>query len=340
MATYTYSGDISARTSVYAAQKLQERALAQVVTPRFAQAVTIPQKKSKTITFRRYESLASNIVALAEYQSDAGEKMTYSDVTATLEWYGKVLWISDVIQDTHEDPVLDEQIDLLAEWKAEVVEKININCIKAGTNKFLAGSAAARTSVGSVIAGGELRAIVRSMKQNRAKYISKIVKASAGIATEPVAPAFFALGHTDLAPDIRDLPGFIDAAYYSDSDKALPNELGKWEDLRFVLTDMFTPWKAAATSVSSTAFLSNQAIPSSASNPDVYPLIILGQNAFGTVSLQGKNVVQPVVVNPGKPTKDDPNGRKGFVSITFPYTTIILNQAYMYRYEVCATANP
>ena len=340
MANYTYTGDISARTGVHAAKDLLKRALADMLTTRIAMNKILPKKKSRTISFRKYEPLNVRIAALAEYVSDPGEKMTYTDVQAVLEYYSKTIWISDVIQDTHEDPVLQEAVKLLSEWMSELTEKINISVLDGGTNVTYAGAATTQATVASAANTGDLRSISRALRRNRAKPVKEMVRASADYATDPLEAAFIAMGHVDLGSDIRDLPDFIDVAHYSDPDKALPGEIGKWEDFRFCLSDLFTRNNAAATSVSTTAFISGGAAPSAASSPDVYSMIVVGQDAFGAVNLQGKKSVQPFVKNPGEPTKDDTGGRKGFVSITIPYTALIMQQDFIQRYEVCATANP
>lgn len=333
-------GEISPRTAGYVVAQLLERGQHLLVTERFGQAKPLPKKKTKTIIFRRYESLPRATAPLAEGIPPAGHKLTYSDISATLEQYGDKVEITDVIADTHEDPVLQEAVKLCAEQIAETIEVIRISVLKGGTTVFYANNASARTSVGATISRGDLRRIVRFLRRQKAQPISEIVKASAKISTEPVGPAFFALAHTDLAPDIRNLPGFVGVEHYSDSDKALPGEIGKCEDIRFILTPLFEPWEAAATSVSTTVFLSQGAIPSSAANPDVYPIIIVAKDAYAIIPLQGKNAVTPAVMNPDKITKDDPLGQKGFVSWKTYQTAVILNQNWLVRYEVACTAMP
>ena len=44
---------------------------------------------------------------------------TVTDVSITLTQYGGLITISDVVQDTHEDPVLNESVTLLGEQAAQ-----------------------------------------------------------------------------------------------------------------------------------------------------------------------------------------------------------------------------
>lgn len=338
--TTTY-GDIAPRTAGYAAAKLLERAQYLMVTEAYGQSQPIPQKHTKTITWRRYESLLPAVAPLAEGIPPAGQKLTKTDVTATLEQYGDKVEYTDVIQDTHEDPILNEMIDLCGEEAAETVERVRLSILKAGTNVFYAGGVASRAYVNSPPTRGDFRKINRSFYRNKAQYISSIVKASAMVSTEPVAPAFFALAHTDLGPDLLGMTGFVEMIKYANSDKARPGEIGKCEEIRFISTPLIEPWQAAATSASAnTTYLSATAIPSTASYSDVYPILIFAKNAYGIVPLQGKNVVTPMVWNPGKPTPSDPLGQIGFVSWKIWQTVARLNELWMARLECTCTANP
>lgn len=336
----TLYGDISPRTAAYASRDLLERGQHLLVTERFGQSKPLPQKKTKTITFRRYESLARATAPLGEGVPPTGQKLTKSDISATLEQYGDCVEITDVIMDTHEDPVLKEAIELCSEQAAETLEVVRISVLKGGSNVFYANNVSARTSVGSVMARGDLRRIVRSLRRQKAQTISNIVKAGPDIATEPVASAFFAMCHTDLVSDIRNLAGFIPVEKYSNSDKGLPGEVGKCEEIRFIATALFEPWEAVATSVSSTTFLSSGSIPSSNSYPDVYPVIIVAKNSYGIVPLQGKNAITPIVLNPNKPSKSDKLGQLGSVGWKTYQTCVRLNENWLARYEVACTAKP
>jgi N4-gp56 family major capsid protein len=68
-------------------------------------------------------------------------------------------------------------------------------------------------------------------------------------------------------------------------------------------------------------------------------MIIVAQNAYGIVPLQGEGAVTPTVINP-TPTKSDPLGQRGSVGWKTWQTLAILNQSWMARYEVAATAKP
>lgn len=339
-ANLTTYGDISPRTAGFAKRKLLERGQHLLVTERFGQVDPQQRNKTKTVKWRRYNSLARATAPLAEGIPPTGTKLTHTDVEATLEQYGDAIKLTDVIMDTHEDPVLQESMNVCGEQAAETIEEIRINIIKAGTNVYYANfpSTSARTSVNSPPVRGDFRRIYRDFKKNKCREISQIVRASAMISTEPVEAAYFMMGHTDLDADLRGLSGFIPSAQYSDSTKRLPGEMGKIEQFRCILTAMFTSWQAAGTS--GTTYLSGGARVTSSTACDVYPCILVGRDAYGIVPLQGRSAVTPMVLNPGKPSKSDPLGQVGYVSWKTYQTGAILNNNWLARLEAAATASP
>ena len=334
----TSYGDISPRTAGFAKARLLKRGQHLMVIERFGQVDPQQKNKTKTAKWRRYNSLARATAPLAEGIPPQGQKLTYTDVNAVLEQYGDAVKITDVIADTHEDPVLNEAMDLCGEQSAETVEELRINIIKSGTNVFYAAGVASRATVNSPPTRGDFRKIYRYFKKHKAREISQIIRASAKISTEPVAPAYFAMGHTDLDADIRGISGFIPMEQYSDSTKVLPGEIGKIEQFRIILTAMFDPWDTAG--ASGTTYLSGGVEVSIAASCDVYPLLLVAKDAYGIVPLQGFNSIKPMVVNPGKPTKSDMLGQIGFVSWKTYQTAAILNQAWMARLEASSTASP
>ena len=334
----TTYGDISPRTGGYAQAKLLQVGQHLMVVERFGQVDPQQKNKTKTVKWRRYNSLARATAPLAEGIPPQGQKLTFVDIIATLEQYGDAVKISDVIMDTHEDPVLNQALERCGEAAAETIEELRINIIKAGTNVFYAAGVTSRATVNSPPTRGDFRKIYRYFKKHKARELTKIIRASHLVSTEPVPPSYFAMGHTDLDADLRGVSGFLRAEEYSDSTKTLPGEIGKIEQFRIILTAMFDPWETAG--ASGTTYLSGGVEVSVAAQADVYPLLFVAQDAYGIVPLQGFNSVKPMVVNPGKPTKDDMLGQIGFVSWKTYQTAAILNESWIARLESAATASP
>lgn len=342
--TTTY-GDIRPRVGTRAIARLLTAGQFEMVTEQFAQIDVLGRNEGDTVKWRRYHNLARATAPMADGVSPSGKKLTYTDISASIEYYGDNMKLTRKIADTHEDPVLQEMMRLCGVQAGESLEEVRINFLKAGSNAYYANGVAGRTTVAGPATEGDFRKIFRAFKKNKAKEFREILAASAKISTQPVDSAYFVMGSTDCYADLKNLNGFVKTSEYPQS-KGLMNEYGSFEQFRFILTPMFEPWSAAASSVSSTSYLSGGVAPSSASAPDVYPLIIVAKDSYAVVPLKGYGKADPTggtkiaVVNPGTPDKSDPNGQIGFVSWTIPQTGAILNHSWVARLEVAVTADP
>lgn len=327
MPSTTY-GDISPRTAAYAEKELLKRGLPFLVLEKFGQAKPLPSNSTKVMKFRRYSALPNTPVTLTEGVTPASQQLSVVDVTATLAQYGGLTTISDVILDTHEDNTLNEAVNLLGEQAAQMIEKMRFGVLKAGTNVLYANGAA-RNAVNTAISLTLQRRAVRALKRQNARFITSIVRSTPSYGTEAVAPGYVALIHPDLEADVRGLTGFVPAEKYG-SMTPWENELGKVEDVRYVSSTIFEPFADAGGAKG--AMLST-----TGTNADVYPVLYVARDAYGIIALKGMFALTPMVVNP-KPSDSDPLAQRGHVSWKAYQTAVILNDAWMVRGEVAATA--
>lgn len=327
MPTTSY-GDITPRTAAFAIAKLLARAMPHMVLEKFGQTFPIPERKTKVAKFRRYNKLALATTPLTEGVTPAGKSMTVTDVTATLDQYGDFVTITDVIQDTHEDPVLQQAQEVLAQQAAETIETIRYNILKAGTNVFYTNGTA-RNQVNTPLSLADQRQVTRALKRQNAKHITSIVRSTPSFNTENVEASYVAVCHSDLENDIRAMTGFINTKDYGQI-TPWENEIGAVEDVRYLRSTLFTPFADAGGAAG--AMISTSTV-----NADVYPILYFAQDAYGIVPLKGLKSITPMVVNP-VPSKSDPLGQRGHVSWKSMQTAVILNDAWMARLESAATA--
>jgi N4-gp56 family major capsid protein len=324
----TAYGDISPRTAAYAEKELLKRGLPYLVLEKFGQAKALPEASTKVIKFRRYNALPNTPTTLTEGVTPAGQTLAVTDVTATLAQYGDKVTITDVILDTHEDPTLNESVALLGEQAAQMIEKMRFGVLKAGTNVLYANGAA-RNAVNTAITITLQRRAVRALKRQNARFITSIVRSTPSFGTENVAPGFVALIHPDCEADVRGLTGFVPAEKYGTM-TPWENELGKCEDVRYVSSTIFEPFADAGGA-------KGTMLSTTGTNADVYPVLFLGRDAYGIIALKGMFALTPMVVNP-KPSDSDPLAQRGHVAWKAMQTCVILNDSWMVRGEVAATA--
>ncbi len=322
-------GDISPRVGLYAVANFLAHAEPVLVLERFAKVEQLPKNKGQIVKWRRFVPFAINTTALVEGVTPAPNQLQYEDVTTMVNQYGGWVSFSDVIVDTHEDPNLQKISMGLGEQAASTKEALIWEELVGGTAVLYSGAATSRATVTDVVQAADLVAAQRFLKANRAKHITRVLKASQLIATEPVAPAFVAFGHSNLEPDLRDLPEFVVREKYSNMQLLSEYEIGKFQDIRFILSPQLTPfWGAGG---SPTGVLSRDGVAA-----DVYPIVIVGQDAFGVVPLRGMDSATITIQNP-KATYEDPLAQRGFASWKMWYVAVRLNEEWMMRVEVAAS---
>lgn len=338
-----------------------ERGTPYLVFEKFGQAKPIPANHSQTIKFRRYflkhtHSWSDTDATYGKHglfdrsvyygETGTGEifnltartltegitpdplELESEDIWAALTQYGEYVSISDVVQDTHEDPVLEEAKTILGEAAAFLVEKVRFGVLVGGSNVFYANGTQ-RTDVNTAISLTVQRKITRALKRQLAKPITKIVCSTADFGTEPIAPSFVGICHPDLEADIRDMTGFVPAEKYG-SITPWENEIGKVEDVRYVASTVVSPWADGGGD-------KGTMLSTTGTKADVYPVLYFAKDAYGIVPLKGKDSLTPMVVN-AKPSDSDPLAQRAHVGYKFWQTAVILNDGWMARLEVAATA--
>ena len=324
----TNYGDITPRTAVYAMKRLLRRAIPYLVLERFGQTRPLPRKHSQTVKFRRFERFPFSPTALTEGVTPSARQLQTTDVPATIVQYGDRVEITDVIMDTHEDPVMREAMDILGEQAAQMMETVRFYALRGGTNVFYANGVA-RSAVNTPITLALQRKIMRALKRQDARKITRVLKSTPSYATQNVAASYIAVCHPDCENDIRDMEGFVPVENYG----TLPpyeNEVGKCEDFRYLSSTILVPWEDAGGDPG------EDVVSTGGSSADVYPILYIGSDAYGIVPLKGKGAVTPMVVNP-KPSDSDPLAQRGHVGWKAWQTACILNDAWMVRAEVAVS---
>ncbi len=263
----------------------------------------------------------------------------FEDVTLSLLQWGEVVVITDKVNDLAEDPVLKEATEEAGENAGRTLERITWGVVRGGTSVFYANGTA-RSQVNSPISLNKQRAVIRYLKAMKAKKHTKVLSGSPNIGTKPIEAAYIGVGHTDCESDIRNMTGFIPVAAYGTRQPICEYEIGSVEDVRYVLSPDLPSFPNAGNSTI------NGMVSTGGSNTDVYPLIYLGQDAYGLTPLksaktaEGKSnmAIVPTVINPDTRDKSDPLGQRGYVGWKTWFNAVRLNETWMARVEVSVTA--
>lgn len=331
-ATVSTYGDIGVRVGIYAVAKMLARVEPITVLEKFAHVEPMPKNKGEVIKWRRIRPLAVSTTGLTEGVTPPPSQISYDTVATNLAQFGGWVQLSDKVTDLHEDKVLDDAMTALADVAANTKELILWGVLRGGT-AVLYTNGAARTSVNTPIDLDIIRAGVNTLKKNHAKKITGRLAAGPNIGTEPVAPSFVIFASVDMERDFREMDTFVPLEKYGqvkplDED----NELGKIEECRIILSPQLIPFPDAGGSVTGTGMRST-----TGTLCDVYPIIIIAKDAYGTVPLKGKDVIEMAVTNAKMGAVGDPLGQRSFVSWKMWYQAVRLNEQWMIRIEAAAT---
>lgn len=296
----------------------------------------MPQNMSDTIVFRRWlpkggstsAPLATNInrwsVTAEEHLTQEGvtpeaETLGPQDIPVVLNQYSCLYMYTDKTAILYEDNVPDAMKKQTGQRMGLVREMIRYGALKGNTNKFYAGGTS-RATVDETIGLNLLRKITRSLMANRADLITTILSASPNYATKPVEAGFLVFCHSDMEHDIREIPGFTPCAEYGSRQPVHELELGSADRYRFIISPELSSIADSGALVGATGLYST-----TGTNLDVYPVIVVAEDAWGDVALRGKNSFDVTHLPHSMKDKNDPHGQRGYIGSIFWSASFVQN---------------
>ncbi len=308
---------ISRENTEFYDKTLLYRAVALFVHTKFGQVRDIPRNGgTNTIKFRRYGNLSAATTALSEGVTPAGSELSVTDITATVAQYGDYITVTDVVDYESKDPVLIEAAEILGDQMGDTVDQLTRDVLAAGTVVTYVGQSSRGAITSSdLITATEVRKAVRTLKNAKARRVTRMINASTGIATEPVSASYIGVCHPDTTYDLQDETGWVPVEKYSSTMKVMEGEVGKINDARFVETTNAKIFSGAGSG-----------------SIDVYATIIMGMDAYGITRISGeavRNIIKPL----GSAGTADPIDQRATSGWKITFVAKILNDSFMVRLE-------
>ena len=204
-----------------------------------------------------------------------------------------------------------------------VHEMIRYGVLKACTNVYYSGGTT-RATTDETISLTILRRAARGLLANHAGKKSSIIRPGPDYDTSAIEDSFLVMVHTDAAADVRDLTGFVPVAKYAGMKTISPKELGSCEEFRFILSPELSAYADAGG-----ANAALYATTSAAANIDVYPFIIMGDEACYDIALKGEDSFDMNVIPHTQMDKNDILGQRGYCGASFWSAAMVVNNGYM-----------
>lgn len=276
-----------------------------LIHTRMAQHRKLPTKDGNTIVFRRYNRLATVPIPIDDGITPPPTVLSAQDIKATVQWYGNYVIITDQVQLTVEDEVLNQAGRLLSQNLAQTVDEVTRDVL-VSTSSVYQCAFGSNANTPTEMTKEDFDTVVKNLLGNDTKMISEVITGSDFIATAPVRPAFWAFLDTDLLDDLEQISNFQNTAFYSQQ-KILDDEWGSVGNVRFLKT--------------SVGYVSS-------ATPAVYSVPVVGKEAYAVVSLgsdMGEFYVNPL----GSAGVSDPLAQRGSVGWKLPFVSRILNDSFM-----------
>ena len=304
--TMTTTAVLSPAVREYYDRLLLMTAYPTLIHTKFAQKRVLPEKNGDTIVFRRYSKLDTVPIPLVDGRTPPGAPLSATDIKARVSFYGNFCTITNQVQLTVEDRVLNEASILLSQNLAQTIDEVTRDVL-ASTTSVHQCSNGINGETPSELTKTDLDASIKTLLGNEAKMISRVVTASTGLGTVPVRPSFWGFMDTNLLDDLEAVAGFQSTSNYPAQQTVLDAEWGSTSNIRWLYT--------SAGSVSAAA-------------TPVYNNIVVGREAYAVVNLKsetGDFYIEPL----GSGGSTDPLHQRGTVGWQHPFVARILNDAFM-----------
>ena len=212
-------------------------------------------------------------------------------------------------------------IALQGEQAAETFDFVTSTALVIGTGVTYASGVANRGLVNTPLTKADLDAAQLSLRSVNAPFLRSWIPRENTTAAVPGPPgyvAFLTPAQWDVMKDVTDggVKIITRAENYGTEESRLPNELGRYEHIRFV---EHSNGQIAA--------------GAGASSKDVHLIPMIAQDAFGVVRIAGETIralARPI----DSPDSNDPLGRTGHVGWKGSFAATILDQARLVRMEM------
>lgn len=204
----------------------------------------------------------------------------------------------------------------------------------AGVIRYGGAATAAREITGegvtpSVVDYNDLMRLSIDLDNNRCPKHTKIITGTRIIDTKVLPAARVMYIGSELLPTVRKMKdpfnnqAFIPVQQYAAAGDTLLGEVGSIDQFRLVVVPEMMHWAGAGANVTV-----NPGYRETNHKYDVYPMLVVGSEAFTTIGFQtdGKSVKFKIThkkPGPDSADRNDPYGETGFMSIKWYYGTLI-----------------
>lgn len=288
----------------------------------FGQRESIPSGHGKTIVWRRWAQLATREAQVTEGVTPEADLLSKQDISATLAQYIGWVLISDVLEFTCENRILNQGATELNDQMLRTEDVLIRNVLVATASVTTASNGEPEVTC---LNSDDVETIANNLQNVDASPIAPQINATVKVATTPVSASYWALMNTALNRDLSRCVGFDPVKAYAAQTSVLEAERGAIEEVRFL-----------ASSVAHKEGSSSEAFPSTAGT--YYYIPIIAKNAYGVTDLRKANA--RLIIHPrGSAGSADPANQRQTMAWKMMNVCRILNDNNVQALRVTARSD-
>lgn len=306
--TLNTTASMPIEVKTYYDRLLLERALPNLPFLKYGQKKPIPKGNGKTIEFRKFNSLQPATTPLTEGQPPVAKSLSVTNITATVEQYGDVVEVTDVLEETAIDPIISETIELEGEQAGETLNDVVRDILLQTTSEYNVGGG---VDEDAITADNKLTAddILKLRTIFRRRNMKPIVD---GCYLMFLAP--------EQAADIMRDPLWKDVSTYAHKGNIEQGEIGKIYQFKFIDTTLLDA-------------------EDNGSGVSVYSGLAVSKNAYGITDIENGSKPKSIVkiAKDDNSDRSDPLNQKSTIGWKALFTAKILNELGLIRVNSAAT---
>lgn len=239
----------------------------------FGDRENMPSGKGKTIIWRRWAQLPTRTTEVLEGITPDADQLSKQDISATVAQYIGWTLITDVLEFTCENKILNVATSELNDQMHRTEDELIRNVLVSSASSTTASKGEPEVTC---LNTEDIDTVANLLTNADASTVAPMIKASVGQGTTPVMAAFWMLMNTALNRDLRRCAGFIKTTEYANQGGIMPAERGSVEEVR-VLASSIAHKQGSAT----------EAFPATAGT--YYYNAIIAKHGYGVVDLKALN---------------------------------------------------
>lgn len=316
----TFTPDLADSLKTYYEKELLKNAYPDLVHDQFGEKKIIPAGFNGTIEFRKFDKFGKITTALLEGVTPAPQTMKMGKITTSVHQYGGYVIVTDWMDLNAFDDQILGATDLLGHQGGLSMDTVVRDVLQSGNNVMYADK---------ITNGVESKVSSRAALTKDCKLTPKVIlKAATRLRANNIKPladgCYVMIIHPYVRLDIMLDPKFEEWNKYTTPDKMFRGELGRIDNVRFV--------------VSTEAKIYYDTADECAANTAVFGNLMIGAGAYGVTEVDGSSM-QIIVKQVGSAGVDDALNQRGSIGWKCGRGAVILDQLAMVRIESCASTD-